>query len=139
MRILVTGDREWEDPRPIYDVFVPLIHDLWEEHGELTLIDGKARGVDTIANIIWRLETTWPYERYPADWNRYGPSAGPRRNTEMLRSGVDFVVGFHDDIRSSKGTKDMLRQVARAGIPGRLFTQREEVIEWQTIVSPPPS
>jgi len=28
----------------------------------------------------------------------------------MLEEGVDIVIGFHNDIQNSKGTKDMITQ-----------------------------
>lgn len=55
---------------------------------------------------------------FPADWDKYGRSAGPIRNGEMLKQGKpDLVVAFHDDIENSKETKDMVRQAREAGIP----------------------
>jgi len=136
MRILVTGDRNWRNARVIMARLNEVVHEWWGEE-ELTLIEGEAMGADIIAAVCWELWIGDPetIERYPADWKTHGRSAGPIRNREMLASGVDYVVGFHDDIENSKGTRDMLRQCAKAGIPGRLFTQEGEVTEWQSLIS----
>lgn len=138
MRILVTGDRGWRNATRIAECFDLRFGEEWElfgEPGAHTLIEGEAMGADIIAAVVWELHyPTWFIERYPADWNTHGRAAGPIRNTQMRQSGVDYVMGFHNDIESSRGTKNMLRQCARAGIPGRLFTETTEVTEWQTLV-----
>lgn len=137
MRILVTGDRKWRNATRIRECLddVLLDYTLTESDGPFTLIEGEAMGADIIAAVVWELgQPDWPIERYPADWNTHGRSAGPIRNAEMLASGVDYVVGFHNDIENSRGTRDMLRQCKRAGIPGRLFTEEGEVTEWQQLI-----
>jgi hypothetical protein len=123
-----------------------LAEELNETYHRFTFINGQAMGADIISDVVVQLLIDEDYElyglgkpydpeRYPADWNAYGPGAGPIRNKQMLDSGIDYVVGFHDDIESSRGTRNMLRQCARASIPGRLFTQTEEVTDWQNLVS----
>jgi len=42
----------------------------------------------------------------PADWTRYGRAAGPIRNRLMLEYKPFIVAAFHEDIKSSKGTKN---------------------------------
>lgn len=40
----------------------------------------------------------------------------------MLREGkAEFVFVFHDDIKSSKGTKDMINQAIERKVPVKLF------------------
>jgi hypothetical protein len=55
-------------------------------------------------------------ERHPADWDRYGDAAGPRRNQEMIDLGSAFVVAFHPFIKNSRGTRDCARRAIAAGI-----------------------
>ena len=151
LRILVTGDRNWRNAARIRDCLYEVSREetIMEDgcFDDMTLIEGEAMGADIYARVVVELEMEDGYEyswssrwvaieAYPANWKLHGPAAGPIRNKQMLDSGVDFVVGFHDDIKSSKGTKDMLKQCAKAGIPGRLFTQTEEVMEWETLVLP---
>lgn len=103
---------------------------------EVTWIEGEAMGADIIAAVV--IELSWPEDtisRYPALWREHGHRAGPIRNQQMLDTGVDYVVGFHNDIESSRGTRDMLRRCARRGIPGFLFTEEGEVEEWQSLVN----
>ena len=140
VRILVTGDRNWRNATRIAAVFDMIFGERWDFYGpeesSETLIEGEAMGADIISAVVWELKFPgWPIERYPADWNTHGRAAGPIRNTQMRKSGVDCVIGFHNDIENSKGTRDMLRQCAKNGIPGRLFTEEGEVDEWQSLVS----
>ena len=47
------------------------------------VIDGKARGVDTLAHK-WALHNGIATVREPADWDKYDKAAGPIRNELMI-------------------------------------------------------
>lgn len=54
--------------------------------------------------------------RFPAQWSKFGKSAGPIRNRQMLRDGApDLVVAFLAP--NSRGTKDMINAAKKAGVP----------------------
>lgn len=118
MRILVCGDRNWRDRAAIRRQLVRY------DSSTTILIEGEASGADVMSRHIAR-ELNWPDDhilRFPADWERYGRRAGPIRNTQMLKEGKpDEVLAFHTDIRSSKGTKNMISQAKYAGIPVKLI------------------
>jgi len=58
-----------------------------------------------------------PYMICWADWDRWGNKAGPIRNQEMLDRGrPNYALAFHDDLNKSKGTKDMVERLKKAGI-----------------------
>lgn len=107
MRLLVCGDRNWSDGNAIRDVMRKL--------EPTVVIEGEARGADTFARLcaaVLGIEVM----RFPADWEKYGRSAGPIRNSQMLKEGnPDVVVGFHYKIEESKGTRDMLTRAKKAG------------------------
>jgi hypothetical protein len=145
VRILVTGDRNWRNAARVRYALAEVERSL-DPGTEMVLIEGEAMGADIYARVVVELDMrdrpdfrdSWDrkwvaIEAYPADWKGNGRAAGPIRNQEMLDSGVDYVVGFHNDIENSRGTKDMLRRCAKAGVPGRLFTEEGEVEEWQTL------
>lgn len=77
------------------------------------VVHGGARGADTLAGK-WAEGRGIPVRVYPADWNRYGKGAGPKRNQQMLdEADPDVVIAFFDlPFAVSKGTADM---VTRAG------------------------
>lgn len=117
MRLLVTGDRNWRDAQRVHDALIATRTTHHEE--EVVLISGDARGADTYADVIGQL-LGFTVERYPADWNVHGRAAGPIRNQQMLESGVDYCIAFHDDLGSSRGTRDMVERCERAGIEVRI-------------------
>ena len=116
MRLLVTGDKNWRDAPRVRAALMDWIvrHGEPAMHGHV-LISGDARGADTYADVIGQL-FGFEIERHPAEWRRYGPSAGPRRNQEMLDSGVDSCLAFHDDLGASRGTRDMVEKLEQAGV-----------------------
>jgi hypothetical protein len=62
-----------------------------------------------------------------ADWSRYGRGAGPIRNDGMLKlldSPIDNrVLGFHNDIQNSKGTKHCLDGAKKLGLKTALISR----------------
>jgi len=93
-----------------------------QDWGYDTVIEGEARGADTIAREEAE-RLGFKVLRFPAQWNTYGKAAGPIRNYEMLKQGQpDLIVAFHDDISSSKGTAHMLRCAEAAGVTYTLIT-----------------
>ncbi len=77
------------------------------------MIESEAWGADTCARIAAE-ELNITVEKYPAEWNKYGQSAGSIRNKQMLTEGnPDLVLAFHANIESSKGTKNMIEQRKR--------------------------
>jgi hypothetical protein len=112
--ILVTGDRGWDNPQTHGRVVQDILYG-YRKHNPI-IVHGAARGVDTIADLFAR---AFEYEvrPYPADWAQYHKAAGPIRNTQMLQEKPDLVLAFHDDLSASKGTKNMVNQAVKAGIP----------------------
>src|SRR5262245_34019618 len=109
-RILVCGDRNWADPRPIRAL-------LSQYPRGTVVIHGAQRGADSIAGRLAHA-LGFEVEAYPADWRRYGKSAGPIRNKQMLTDGMpDEVHAFHSNIDWSRGTKDMVLRAREAHIP----------------------
>ena len=110
MRVLVCGDRYWNDWQYLYDTLDELKDKID------VIIEGEAPGADTMA-LRWAKDSGIPVERYPAQWDKYGKSAGPIRNKQMLDEGKpDLVIAFHANISASRGTKNMISQAQAAGI-----------------------
>lgn len=111
-RLLICGDRNWTDKRSI-EAIIRATH---AEHEDLVIIEGEARGADSIARDT-AIGMGIPVEPYAADWQKFGRAAGPIRNQQMLETQPDMVIGFHNDLENSKGTKDMLNRAKKEGIP----------------------
>lgn len=115
MRILVCGSRDWADKNAIWIVLDGYFH-LY--HSSMTIIEGGAKGADTIAKD-WAKDRGTSFENFPADWSTYGKAAGPIRNKQMLDEGQpDVVWAFtNKPLHESKGTRNMVEQARKAGIP----------------------
>lgn len=111
MKVLVCGDRNWNNKTRLWEML-----DAYSKDIDL-IIEGDACGAD-------RMSREWGNDRglmvmtFPADWNTYGKSAGPIRNRQMLKEGYPHIVfAFHNNIKSSKGTKDMIGIALKQSIP----------------------
>ena len=75
------------------------------------VIHGGARGADQLAGA-WAKERQVSYKTYPAQWDRYGKSAGFRRNEQMLNEGnPDLIIAFP----GGNGTAHMMRIARQRG------------------------
>lgn len=107
MRILVTGSRGWRSRATI----AAELAKLGSGH---TLAHGGARGADRLAGAV-AAGLGWSVEVYPANWPKYGRSAGMIRNRQMLEEfKPDLVVAFWDG--SSRGTANMIELARSAGV-----------------------
>lgn len=77
-----------------------------------TIISGGARGVDSLAIQYAKLNNI-PIETYLADWNKYGKSAGYKRNILMSKN-ADALIAIWDG--NSKGTKHMIDTAIKANL-----------------------
>ena len=116
MKVLVTGSREWAD--------AAMIRAALEQVGASVVVHGDyEHGADRLADTVAKAMGLEVHP-YPADWRRYGPSAGPRRNQQMLDSEhvagdpIRLVLAF--PTRRSRGTWDMCDRADRVGIEVRV-------------------
>lgn len=102
-KILMFGDRYWNDERTIKAVF-----DRMPSNVEYTIIHGACSGADSFCGIVAH-EMGHKVIEYPADWNQFKKAAGIIRNMKMLDENPDIklCIGFHNDISSSRGSKHM--------------------------------
>ncbi|MFQ5853181.1 MAG: SLOG family protein, partial [Candidatus Binatia bacterium] len=114
MKVLVWGSRQWTYRDSIEKRLRML-------PAGTTIISGAARGVDSIAASIGRTLGLGVRE-FPAEWNKFGRSAGYRRNLVMLEQDLDLVIAFH--MGNSPGTGHAIEHARKKGIP-------TEVIRWK--------
>lgn len=112
-RVLICGSRDWTDWRTM------LFAARFFHNGDV-LIEGGARGADLMARkAVEALGYAVRIIEIPADWERDGRAAGPRRNQKMLAEGKpDVVWAFTTKpLAESKGTFDMVKRAKKAGVP----------------------
>jgi YspA, cpYpsA-related SLOG family len=107
MRVLVCGGRTFKNRRLVYEAL-----DILHRVGIDCIIEGGASGADMLGRQ-WAHSAAVPIETFYADWDMYGPGAGPMRNARMLAEGKpDIVLAFP----GGPGTADMVRRAKAAGI-----------------------
>ena len=111
MRILVCGGRDYRNKTILYSV----LEDINSQHHIEAIIEGDAQGADRIAGW-WAQKNGVKNEKYVAEWNKYGKSAGHIRNKRMIDEGKPtLVIAFP----GGAGTKNMIEQAEKAGIEVR--------------------
>ena len=98
MKVIVAGSRTIEDMETVEKAIAAAGYDVVE------IVSGMARGVDTIA-VQWAQECKIPVAKFPADWDKFGKSAGYRRNVQMADY-ADALVAVWDGV--SRGTGHMI-------------------------------
>jgi len=123
MRIGVTGGRDYAN-------FNMVVFALRQMPEDATLVHGAAPGADSLCAEWWDEIQERSIETHPADWEHcddaicyhkprirpdgtnYCPSAGPRRNQEMVNSGLDLLIAFP----GGRGRADMVQRATKAGV-----------------------
>ena len=107
-KIAIGGCRNFNN----YNVFKEFVNECISSFkGEIIIISGKCRGVDCMAER-YAAEKSLGLELFPAEWKKYGRSAGPIRNKVMVQR-ADIVIAFWDG--KSKGTKSLINNAKVMG------------------------
>jgi len=124
-RILIAGSRNFDN----YDFLKEKCDEIlenklsFENFDGVEIISGKARGADTLGER-YCFEREFTLKEFPADWNRFGKSAGFKRNLQMgeyLKEKTDsLAIVFWDGI--SKGSLNMIHICKGMGIECKIIT-----------------
>lgn len=117
MRVLVTGRRDYKSRNQVWLILDDLGADAVDE-----IIHGNCSGADTYTDE-WAKHCGIKVTPYIADWGKYGPSAGPIRNQQMIDTKPDLVLAFDARKRNGRdsGTMDCVKRAVEAGIPVRIY------------------
>lgn len=111
---LVVGSRSITD----YNYIKEALDYFLQNKSEITIVSGGARGVDSLAERYAK-EHNYELKIFPADWDKYGKSAGYIRNDEMHKYISQFsdrgIVAFWDG--KSKGTAQNFGLASRYNTP----------------------
>ena len=111
-RLVVAGCRTFHDYSVASSEIKKLLQKLDAEYSVI-IVSGCAEGADKLGEK-YAAEHNLTIERFPAEWDKYGKYAGPRRNAQMARI-ADAVLVFWDG--KSRGTKNMIENAKKAKKP----------------------
>lgn len=119
MKVIVAGSRNITD----YSVIKRAIEA--SEYKITQIVSGGARGVDSLGEL-YAIENDIEVAIFKADWNRYGKSAGYKRNDQMAEY-ADALIAVWDGV--SKGTKHMIDIMRRVNKHNFVYLNNIEEIE----------
>ena len=102
-RVVIAGSRDYTNYEEA-KVYIDFCLSNIRKANDIIIISGCASGADAIGEQ-YAEENGFKVEKYPANWEKYGRSAGPIRNKQMAEI-TDYVICFWDG--KSKGTKSMI-------------------------------
>lgn len=101
MKVIVAGGRDFSN----YELLCRKLDVILSRQKDVQIVCGEARGADSLGRR-YAEERGYTVLSYPANWEKYGRSAGFRRNEEMAQV-ADALVAFWDG--QSKGTQHMIQ------------------------------
>lgn len=102
LRVIVAGSRGFNDYQKLCEILDHLL--CRYQPLEVEIISVGARGADILGERYAK-EKGCSLKIFPAEWDKFGKSAGYRRNVQMVEYSNSCVV-FGDG--KSKGTKHMI-------------------------------
>ena len=106
MRVIIAGSRGITDFSLVQEAITESCFEITE------VVSGHARGVDALGEA-WALKHGVKLKVFPANWDKYGPRAGPIRNGEMAEY-AEALIALWDG--KSSGTESMIEKAQAKGL-----------------------
>ena len=117
MKTIIAGSRDFND----YETLVSFCNGK----NIAEVVSGTARGADKLGERFAESRDI-PIKRFPANWDKFGKSAGYLRNSEMANY-ADACIVFWDG--KSKGSKHMIDLAKEKGMDINIvYFRKEEII-----------
>lgn len=100
MKVIIAGSRTFND----YNLLKLNCDKTLSLFPEIEIVSGTANGADKLGER-YANEKGYTIKQFPAEWDKYGKSAGYKRNEQMAKYS-DVLIAFWDG--KSKGTKHMI-------------------------------
>lgn len=123
MKLGIVGSRGFTDRTLFNNVFAHMFYDhiMSKKDEPLIIVSGGAAGPDSWAiqeaSDKYKLQTIV----YPAEWDKYGKSAGYKRNQNIVNES-DMILAFWDGI--SKGTNHTIDLTKAANKPITIYIRK---------------
>ena len=112
VKIVIAGCRDYCNYDEAKEYLDDCLADVKSKYDIISL-SGGASGADKLGER-YALENDLLVERFLPEWDKYGKSAGPRRNIRMAENG-DLIICFWDG--KSRGTKSMIAYAKKYNKP----------------------
>lgn len=103
MKLAIIGSRDvkYSSYSEIFDILKSIEFD--------EVVSGGANGADTLAEI-YASDLGLKLTVFPADWEKHGRAAGPKRNTEIANYADECIAFINKPLHQSKGTLNCVNQ-----------------------------
>ncbi len=108
IKVIIAGGRNFDDFLKLCQV----CDEFLKDQINIEIVSGAYKGADLLGEK-YAAERNHPIKQFPADWRRYGKSAGLKRNFGMAAY-ADALIAFWDG--KSTGTKHMIDRATQAGL-----------------------
>ena len=112
LKLIVAGSRDYNNYKSLENKIIEVRTFYNLSDTDLCIISGHAVGADKLGELYAVTHDTG-LQVYPAEWNKYGRSAGYVRN-ELMATKADACLCFWN--KQSRGTKHMIDLAIKHGI-----------------------
>ena len=120
--LLIAGSRDFNDYKRLESICNLLLRNV---KCDIVIVSGGARGADTLAEH-YAFTNGFELKVFKAKWDKYGKSAGYRRNEEMqefiAKKNRKGIICFWDG--SSKGTRHNFELARKLQNPLRIYNYK---------------
>ena len=122
-RVIIAGGRDFTDYQLLRQKCDKILGEK-SKTSQIVIVSGTARGADRLGERYAR-ERGFQVERYPADWDADGKSAGPIRNAKMAENADALIAFWNGEVKHS-GTYNMIdTAMKREGMLVRIVNYTE--------------
>ena len=122
-KVVIAGSRGFSNYKLLKETCNNVLKEKRKTHN-IVVISGNAKGADK-AGEKYAVDEDFDLEIFPADWKKFGKSAGFRRNEQMAEV-ADGLIAFWDG--KSHGTKHMIDIAKEKGIETRVINYGTEKV-----------
>lgn len=113
IKVIVCGGRDFKNMEMLsYHLNLYLQN---YDFGDIEIVSGTADGADRLGEQ-WAADKGVKVKRFPADWDRFGKSAGYKRNVEMVNYATHCIAFWNGKV-SGSGTKHTINIAREKGLP----------------------
>jgi hypothetical protein len=104
MKTIIAGGRDYKFTTKDIEFLDSIKNEISE------VVCGEARGADTYGKL-WAKSNNIPVKSFPANWDKFGKSAGYKRNQQMAQYSDSLVI-----FPGGKGTEHMFNIATEKGL-----------------------